>query len=292
METNPVKKLLQLRLIAATDSLRQETKRYAGNNNLKIAEAIQTALDDAEYFAELAQFQMGWNKIFLAEQQMILLMNEDQRAIKADYLRIEAGKLTGWRKDQIYHLLGRPDAEPRSLRIWDKDKIIEAMKIRNDFYNTRNHRMLLRRANLDTVTVALLLILGAVLLLSFCAPVSGSAGFGPLTIIYSMLFGALGASFSMAYTISTTDIELAIPDQLQGIYNIIIRLGIGATAACVVSMLFLSGILKGTFSEHLHRPETYFYLVLAFASGFSERWVLNLLNGLTRSEGKGSAEAR
>lgn len=282
MDTNPVTRLLQIRLLAAADSLRQETLRMAANNEQKILDSIFTALADAEYFAQSGQFQMGWNKIFLVEQQLVLLMNNEQRAIKADNLRIEARKLTGWRQDQIYHLLGHPDADPKTLRVSEKDRIIEAMKIRNDFYNTRNHRMLLRRANLDAVTIALVIILGLLILLTASCPLGDNPRFGTITIIYAILFGALGASFSMAYTISTTDMTVAIPDQLQGIYNIVIRLAVGATAGCVVFMLFISGILNGIFSASLFGAP-FFFLVLSFIAGFSERWVVNMLTGIIKT---------
>src|SRR5690606_3875876 len=110
MNRNPVTRLLQLRLLAAIEQLRQEVTRYPANDKGKILESVNSTLDDADYYAQGNEFGMGWTKIFLAEQQVVLLMTEDQRAIKADNLRIEARKLSGWRQEQIFHLLGHPDA--------------------------------------------------------------------------------------------------------------------------------------------------------------------------------------
>jgi hypothetical protein len=87
----------------------------------------------------------------------------------------------------------------------------------------------------------------------------------------------------MAYTLSTTDLSLKIPDQLQGIYNTIIRLSIGGTSAFIVLMLYKSGILGNLFSEKILGSE-YMYIVLSFLSGFSERWVMNLLSAVTKEK--------
>jgi hypothetical protein len=256
---------------------------------------IEESLIKATKFANSFEFDLGWNQFFIAEQYLVKCMTPDQRIIKSNNIRVEASKLSGWRQEQIYLLLCRPGKDDNCINypvIDNIDKINEALKIRNDYYNTRNHRMALRKASANTLAVLLSLILITIIVLSFfVVPINqvvssfnqNSNQYLSLQIIYVVLFGMLGASFSLANSLLTPNMESKIPELLLGVYVTVIRLMIGGTAAFILFMLFNSGFLDSMFNKDMLKSP-FIYAVISFISGFSERWVVGILDSITKDK--------
>jgi hypothetical protein len=285
---NPVtiKSVLRQRLSGAIDSLTDEL------NNLPESQVdedtkrkITQTLEKAAAHVTKGEFEPGWNQVFLAEQHLVRCMNEEQRVMKANNLRIEADeKVPGWRQKQIFTHLCKPAAQSGGTKedTPSADAIIEAMKIRNDFINTRSNKILLKRASLNSLTLFLVGIISVIFICSFfvdlTTPPNQTWG-----ILLALLFGALGASFSMAHTFATTGLENKIPDQLMGSYMIIIRLAIGGTAAFIINILLQAGLLDNFFSGKLINSK-YSYMAISFLSGISERWVFNIIKSITKEK--------
>jgi hypothetical protein len=281
-----INKAKKRRLFAQIELAHSESDILTGKAEQNDLDKINSALNKAEEFTRNCQFDRAWNQIHIAEQNSVRCMTKEQRIIKANNLRIEASKITSWRQEQIFSLLGKPctNGDDAPGEVDSEDKIIEALKIRNDFYQTRNHRMELRQASLDTLSVALVIIIAGIIAFSIFEDLINPRNLS-LQIIISILFGALGATFSMANSLTATNLELKIPDQLLSILMTVTRLAIGSTAAFIILMLLRSGLLDSLFKKDI-LVSGYLSIVLFFLAGFSERWVVKILESVSNGPTK------
>jgi hypothetical protein len=96
----------------------------------------------------------------------------------------------------------------------------------------------------------------------------------------------LGASLSKAHSIARENLGLKVSGMLvSGNFVTFIYLAIGATSAFIMLMLLKSHFLNSLFpKEVLTSP--YIYIVISFLSGFSERWVVGILESATKRDEK------
>jgi hypothetical protein len=280
-----VSKALRHRLLDAIVLVANETehaKKNAQPAHAPYLEEAEKSLDKARQHAAESEIDRGWNQVNLARGHLVRCMTPEQINVKADLLRIEASKIPEWRQKQIYHLLGHPDES--ASRIITTDILIDAMKTRDDFYHTRNHTMALRKASLNVLTITLVVIVLAIIVASFLIDLQKPESFSQ-ELIVAVLFGLLGAGFSMATSASSLQRRLKIPEQLSGLMITVIRITIGGAAALIVLFFYKAGNLSNIFSERMVESG-FFYPVISFLSGFSERWVLQLFNSAVKEEGK------
>jgi hypothetical protein len=268
------------------DALEMQATHLISCTDPSIAQEIANSLQEAKMLMKKGRDNSAWSHLMMTEQLMVKCMSSEQRKIKANSLRIEATKFSEWRKKQIFELLGAPrekNSDP-VIEVDSADKINEALNIRREYYNTRNHRMALRRASLDSLSIIQIVIIVLVTITSFNMDIINPPSFA-WKMIVGVLFGALGASYSMANSLTKLSLDLKIPDQMLGIFITLIRLAIGSTSAIILLMLLQSGFLKEIFSDEL-RLNGYGFLVFSFLSGFSERWVVKILDSVATSSEK------
>jgi hypothetical protein len=90
-----------------------------------------------------------------------------------------------------------------------------------------------------------------------------------------ILSGILGASISFAQNLLSTDISAKIPAQQIGSFLTWMRPAIGAASALIAVKLIEAGSALHVFDDQLVKNSAAI-LVIAFAAGFSERFITQL----------------
>jgi hypothetical protein len=83
----------------------------------------------------------------------------------------------------------------------------------------------------------------------------------------------------------TSAIDVKIPDQIMGAMVTVIRLAIGGTASFVALLVLKTGMLEAFLSPKLLNS-LYGFLVIAFVAGFSERWIVNVIQVISKEPEK------
>ena len=100
------------------------------------------------------------------------------------------------------------------------------------------------------------------------------------------LFGVLGASFSVAITLTQSSLDERIPDQVIGSFITWMRPAIGAAAGVAAYVLLQVNMLQAVISTDFSASPAGM-LAVAFIAGFSERLVIKALGaGLSTSKEK------
>ena len=103
--------------------------------------------------------QQGWVALRSAQRAMLTNPNDkDSISRAAIVLRREAEKITGWRSNAIKDLICEPTGELEPKRV------IDALRLRDDQFNTTDFKILLRRRHL--VHLFVLLVIGIALCLA------------------------------------------------------------------------------------------------------------------------------
>jgi len=169
----------------------------------------------------------------------------------------------------------------------DVTRLYLAALIRDDHYDNQYFKISLRRSNLRVLTPILLFGIIAIPFLAWWsilpAPVSNWK-----ELIAVELFGVLGASFSVAITLTQGSLEDRIPDQVIGSFLTWMRPAIGAVAAVAAYIMMHAKILQAVISTDL-TGSTAGMLAVAFIAGFSERLVIRAIVGTTAAKDKKTA---
>ena len=265
---------LKQRLKDEIKRLRKEIPVTGPEEKLKIAEQAISTLDEADNLNERKQFDSGWNLLHISEQLLVKAMSEAEVIIKSDKLRIEAlDKIKGFRRDQIRFFLG--DKPSTSNIDYSQQKLLEAMKIYADYYDTRNHRLALHKASVFLITVISTLVLLGIIGLSYWQ------GLEIKNISYGLvmvgLFGFLGACFSIVRSFLSFKLDSKIPEQIVNTTITGIRLLVGAISAIVIYLMMRSGVFNNIFSAEIVNSKLA-YITYSFIAGYSERWTTKILN--------------
>jgi energy-converting hydrogenase Eha subunit C len=187
---------------------------------------------------------------------------------------LEAGRLNERRKLTILTLLGG--------EIVTTHAYVEALRMRNDFYNTKYHKISLRRAVLIRLMLLLMGLVATIAGMTYLDVFKPTAGSWKEAVPATVL-GMLGAALSMSYTFTNRPLDEKIPDQIIGSFVVWIRLAIGGAAAFVTILIGQSGLLASVFNEAL-LDAPYAYMIIAFVSGFSERLFVSVIQSITKEE--------
>lgn len=195
----------------------------------------------------------------------------DQLKQISNIIQREADKLNPWRQKAIYDLLGKPDCELVNI---DTQHVYHAAMVRDEFYANQAFKIDLRKKNLKTVFIAL--IAAMLSLLVFAAKGYLPDEMGSWKMLASVaLLGILGATFSIANTLTKRSINAKIPDQKIGGFVTWMRPAIGAAAAMAAYMLMKAGVMGNIITLDLTSDLA--ILAIAFIAGFSERLVINTI---------------
>lgn len=221
----------------------------------------------------------GWNLIHIIEENMVFGMNDEEIKSRAESIRDESIKIKGFRQMAICNLLGKSGQE---ITIIPREKLAEAIRLRNDHHNLKYHKINLRKVSINFLALIMTLLVSSIIALSLFFDPTNKLEFWQETIAVVVL-GSLGACFSMTHSSTTLTLDDKIPEQVLGSFISIIRLGAGATSAFIAVLIMRTGILKNIVNEDL-LTSPYSYLIIAFISGFSERWITNIIKAVSNTK--------
>lgn len=169
------------------------------------------------------------------------------------------------------------------------ERLLHVQELIDDYYQTAYYRISLVKAhyvNLLLVSVTALVALLA--LIGWSGADIGAWGVWDWkTLLVILLFGVLGAAFSATRKVTDDPSKSKIPDMAANISISISRCLLGATPALAAYAFFKSGLLTvGMIGKSDGaKPDAAsmaFLFALAFASGFSERLVLKVLEAMDK----------
>ncbi len=270
--------ILRKRAQNAIDSINFDLKYFESTKSDNVSYNIAKRSIELAKELLVEDIDKSWNHIHLANQNILRLLNEEEQISRAELLKIEVKKISDWRQEQILKLLGNDEESIRSD--FSIEKLVKAVEIRDDYYNTRNHKLSLRKASLNYLAVVIVIIILLIVIFSGLIKFPSDTMWQDFIVV--ILYGSLGASLSLAYTIVSNSAELKIPEQLAGMYLFVIRISIGGTAALVSYLFFKSGLLDQVINKKILDENGFGYLIIAFIAGFSDTWVKKLINNFTK----------
>jgi uncharacterized SAM-binding protein YcdF (DUF218 family) len=99
------------------------------------------------------------------------------------------------------------------------------------------------------------------------------------------LLGLLGATISATFSLMATRGRFRIPEAIAAFLMTIMRVSIGGVSALAIYFLFKSELYQDVLNIQI--ASLYSFLVLAFISGFSERFVKRALDAAAKALGAG-----
>ena len=285
-----LKPALKSRAEVAVNSLEMKLKFRKSKDQTEETDWVhhaELALGKARQALRENDSDEAWNYIHLADEFLIWGLDDAEIPGKASSLRAEGVKINGSRGVAMLKILGEEGANVSKINLQ------EALAIRNDHYSTKYHKIKLRRSSLLTLSWILSLVVTTgiswIAFLNVCFPtlLNSDTTLPPFwqEAISGLFMGVLGASFSMAYTMTTSSLEVKIPDQIMGAMITLIRLIIGGTASFVALLILRAGMLEDLLSARLLKSHLGF-LVIAFIAGFSERWIIQVVQVISREPKK------
>jgi hypothetical protein len=276
--------------IAQTDfELKQEIESGAGD--AKVLASAKTLLDEAKKSLKTNDLQTGWVLITATQREVLRASNiEAFRRRKIELRHETESKIGGWRKKAIKDFLDAADTALTgstgggSKENDAKDYIINALAIRDNCFHNDYFKLTLRKWHLFNLSVVIWTALLIILILSFIQKIPQPFQNGWLTAAV-ILFGLLGACVSIAQGIMASGLTDKIPAQQLGAFVFSVRPGIGAAAALVSLALLNSGYL--TFPNK-DAPSQVIFLLVAFAAGYSERFIMGAVGRMSDAAGAGN----
>jgi len=260
--------------VHSPDALRTGGSRPTDPNAL----AAQKYLILADQHLISRNLQSGWDS-FQSAQRELLACDIDKVQRAAVGLRREAKKISGWRGDAIIDFLDKAKT-PDPKAPWDVKWILDAVALRDDYFQTTYFKITLRRRHLRRLSVGLAAMLALFLVLSWFG-VFDEVLDKPALVTAVIIFGILGACVSVGQGFLWSDVAAKIPTQQLGASAVWVRPAIGAAAALAALALLRAGNIK--------EATPAFVLAIAFTAGYSERYIVGAVDHLAKSEEKKSS---
>lgn len=233
-------------------------------------------LAQASLYLAARNYHQGWISLHAAQREAVLDPDDlDALQRAAIQLRCDLERVSGRRAKTITDLICDAKGELRT-DIYSgplRSRVIDALALRDDQYQTDYFKIMLRRRHLFLLFVLLVLGIGICLALSAAGALPAPFDrFG--LMIGVVLFGVLGAALSVARGLLVTDISAKIPAQQIGAFMIWMRPAIGAAAALIAFVLLNAKVFK--IFDWDHESPTIIFTV-AIVAGFSERFIVGAI---------------
>jgi hypothetical protein len=239
------------------------------------ARAACRLLLSAEGCLAARKAEPGWAALSAAQREILSDPNDIDRLLYAAIvLRQELDKVGGWRAKAIADLVCDDKGHLQSSLKQEPRRVIEAIALRDDSFNTTYFKILLRRRSLTQLFLLLLVVITVTIVLSASGALPEPLADTSM-LIAVVLFGALGASVSVAQGLLTLDLSSKIPAQQLGSFVVWMRPTIGAAAALLAFVLLHANTTLKIFVWDT--TNTVLILVLAFVAGFSERFIVGAI---------------
>ena len=240
---------------------------------------------DAERILKTIKTRIGerdlegaWDCLHQAHRLELLGLRGQKLANEQRKLRSEVTKIDSpWRQRAIEELLGQAGISEEAQAI----NLEAAQDLMHDYFQTRYYKNGLLRDQLRNIVLIAFTALAALLALVGLA--ADDPDLWPVwnwkAVLMVLLYGVLGASFSATRKITSDAGRSAIPERVAQGWITVARIVLGAVPALAAYAFLRAGILNigdGNFGS---------VLVASFAAGFSERFVMNLLQSVNGSRG-------
>ncbi len=212
--------------------------------------------------ARSKHFEAAWTFLLGASRSVVPLLGDEEKGAMVVRLRNQASKVEGWRRTAMDELLA-PELPSEAA-------LMEAL-VQADAASTNKLRALRSRRHELYWLLAIMIVSVASIVALFAT--SGSSGLGVVAfgnvplVATSLAFGVIGACLSAAQRISRRP-KAPVPDERALAVASLIRIPIGAGGALVVFTAAQAGLVESS-------PAA--VLLGAFASGFSERYILRFV---------------
>jgi uncharacterized membrane protein len=233
--------------------------------------AVRNLLDAEQKLAS-GRTEQGWVSASAAQRAILSNPANPERAERtAIALRYEAEKITGWRAKAISDLIRPPKGDQAPDAVRRQQNIVEAVSLRDDYFQNNYLKISLRRSHL--ARVARFLWIGILIcLLASCFKLLPSPYDNRQQVLLVILFGIMGACLSVSQGLLSTDVSAKIPAQQIGAFVVWMRPAIGAAAALVALALLNAKVLT---SDPAIPGIPYLF---AFAAGYSERFIVGAID--------------
>ena len=221
----------------------------------------------------------GWGLVLRAHELEVCGYEDAQVSAEAIALRAELAstKFNAWRRDAMRQQLDEVLAwnakkngwslAPHERQLW----LASALRTRHDSYLTEYQNVhLVRRYQAILLTVAVLILLSALIGSVFANPAFDSGIDKWWVVLGAALSGALGGITS-AFQRTTRRSLARIPERLGSLVHSLSRPIIGAIAGMTVLLAVRAGITQ---TDSATEQQVAYLLLLAFGAGFSERLVV------------------
>ena len=248
-------------------------------------------LKQAREYLAAGNFQQGWVSLQSAHRAMLLNSKVPEGLqLAAIELRREADRVSGWRAKAIADLICDEKGDLRTDIFTGpaRMRVINALALRDDQFQTNYFKILLRRRHLFWLFLLLLTGIAASLLLSYFDILPPP--FNKVELMAGVvLFGVLGAALSVARGLLRADVSAKIPAQQIGSFVIWMRPAIGAAAA-LISFVFLNAKVIRLFDWDTTSPTIIF--TVAIVSGFSERFIVGAIERIADGTDKAGGDKK
>jgi hypothetical protein len=246
-------------------------------------------LEKAERALADGDIQQGWVALQSAQRWMLVDPSDPTKLERtAIVLRQEADKVSGWRAKAITDLICDPSGNLLSINPNNAQRVIDAVALRDDQFNTTYFKIALRRRHLFNVFLLLLSAIGLSLVLAwngllprFSSDSSQVFASDTAQLVCVIFFGVLGASVSVAQSLLSTDISAKVPAQQIGAFVVWMRPAIGGAAA-IASLVILAANSKMKILTYDATGSAAVILIVAFAAGYSERFILGAMDRISQ----------
>jgi hypothetical protein len=215
--------------------------------------------------------QHCWHFVNAARRQFVSAQSDADRSMCARVLLIEAEKLSPWRRKAVETVL--KDTPPSAAAL------AEALSLRDDYYETRYHRIDMQREQLRTIVTMAAIALAVLVSVSATAatPIETLLPATPWhwrVLIVVLAFGVLGGSFSTARTITVKDLTTIVPELALSKWITWARTLLGASLGLAAYVFLQIGLVNLDVNKLATAG------AVAFVGGFSEEMVLKFITRL------------
>jgi len=244
--------------------------------------AIRILIKEAETQLNLGNYDEGWKCFHAAQRMEIFGLVPTELLSKASTIINEAEKLSEWRKKTIYQLLGTPD---NSLKMPDAEQVYQAALLRDEHFNNQAYKARLVKSHIGLLGT-IILITGILFLILYCFNVISfdssdkNFDYDSNLIPGIILFGLLGGAFSAALKLPSSIQSTRIPELTQSFQLTTLRVFIGAVSAFIIFLFLKSDFIGSIFNLSGVVSNIFTLYAIAFAAGFSERFVLKAVEAV------------
>lgn len=226
-----------------------------------------------------SRFDSGWQNLHTAQSLEIWVFDDDEVLTAREAACREASKLHGWRKKTIESLVCRKTDSPNPRDVdLQRRELYQATLIRNEQFNNLYHKIRVRARSLKVAFFVLAVIVTAAPLLALVFRIQVM----PWRMLAAVEFiGLLGAALSVASSLTRSSVDVGIPDQMLASVETWMRPAIGAGAALAAYLFLKAGLVPA-----IKADSTVAALVVAFAAGFSERFITGAVKYVVPNENK------